>query len=547
MASIFERGGAVALRGLAQVAFADKAVAGVLVLGAIAAVSPWGAVGAAVGAVAGTVSGRFQKSLMEPEWEAGLSVPNPAIVGILWGSAFSVGQSGIGLFLLALLGCMGLEQMFRPLMRRIRLPMLSAPAMATGYLLDAVYSVFGDSFWRLPEVPPFGEASVPLAALLVAGALLTKSRIATALAAIFAASAALISGWAFEIGAIGPVGLWGFTVAPAIFGVHAVFLATSALGGWAGLFAGALGAIIWSLWVTASFSSIAPPLLTPFILAVWVTVGIIRRLKGPTILEPMLWRAAEEIRRARGAGKSVVALTGAGISTASGIPDYVSGSWLHPGVPVSTYSFERFVSSPQCRREYWDACSDFRKVVERTRPNPAHHALAELERSGWLMTVITQNVDALHQDGGADAVVELHGRIATVNCLGCGWIGEWPPEGVWRHYDLHCPTCSGLLKPSVIAMGEQIPPAVWEAAKKAVENCGVMIVIGSQMAVSSARELLSTARENGAKVVIVTTGQLTLDPELGDVILEQKAENLLPALAVLLDCRSFHGNGGESK
>jgi NAD-dependent SIR2 family protein deacetylase len=539
----FKRWPAVVLRGLGQVAFADTAGAGVLVLAAIAAVSPWAAFGAAIGAVTGTAAGRFQDSLPEPEWEAGLSVPNPAIVGILWGSAFSVDQAGIGLLVLVLLGCVGLEQILRPLMRKARLPMLSAPAVAIGYIIDAVYSVFGDSFWRLPQDPPFGNASIGLAVLLVLAAALTKSRTAATQAGILAVAAGLISGWVFETGALGPAGLWAFTVAPATFGVHAVFLAGAAVGGWAGLFAAVLGAAIWGLWVASPLSAVAPPLLTPFILATWATIGIVVRAKGTTILEPELWRVATEIRRAHLRRKSVVALTGAGISTASGIPDYVSGGWLQPGIPVSVYSMGRFLTSPRCRREYWDACNRFRDAVRKARPNPAHRALAEMERSGWLSATITQNVDALHQDAGARSVVELHGRITHINCLSCGWVGEWPPDGVWRHYDLHCQSCSGLLKPAVIAMGEQIPPAAWESAKRAVDGCGVMIVVGSQIAVSSAHNLLSAARQGGAKVVVVSIGRLAQEPAPDDIVLENKAENLLPALAELMDCPIRRGSG----
>ncbi len=540
MESNFKRWVAVVLRGLGQVAFVDTAGAGVLILAAIAAVSPWGAFGAVVGAVTGTIAGRLQESLSEPEWEAGLSVPNPAIVGILWGSAFAVDQAGIGLLLLSLVGCHGLEQMLRPLFHKIRLPMLSAPAVTIGYLVNAVYSAFGDSFWRMPEATLLGDAGVVAAVLLVLAATLTKSRIATVQAAVLAATAALISGWSFGTGPLEPVGLWGFTVAPAAFGVHAVFLAGSAIGGWAGLFAAGLGALLWSLWVASPLSAIAPPLLTPFIVATWVAVGIVMRAKGTMILEPQLWRIAAEIRRARLHRKSVVALTGAGISTASGIPDYVTGDWLQPGVPTSVYSMGRFLTSPRCRREYWDACNRFRDAVRRARPNPAHRALAEMEKNGWLAATITQNVDALHHAAGARSVVELHGRITHVNCLGCGWLGEWPPDSVWRHYDLHCQSCSGLLKPAVIAMGEQIPSAAWKSAESAVDNCGVMIVVGSQIAVSSARALLSKARQGGARVVIVTIGQMAEAPAPEDFILEKKAEDVLPALAELMDCPIPH-------
>ena len=260
------------------------------------------------------------------------------------------------------------------------------------------------------------------------------------------------------------------------------------------------------------------------------------RVYGTMVLDPRLWEVAQEIRCARDGGRSVVALTGAGLSTSSGIPDYVSGTWFRPGIPAKAYSFERFLASFRCRREYWIACDDFRRTAGNARPNLGHRALTEMERNGWLTSTITQNVDGLHQGAGARLVVELHGNITGINCLSCGWTGEWPPEHLWEKYDLHCQSCSGLLKPAVIALGELIPRGAWTAAEKAIENCGVMMVIGSQIAISSAANLVSKARLNHARVVINSIGKVAQAPVPKDVVVAERAEIFLPALAVLLDC-----------
>ena len=215
---------------------------------------------------------------------------------------------------------------------------------------------------------------------------------------------------------------------------------------------------------------------------------------------------------------------------------YISGSWLRPDFPASAYSFERFVASAPCRREYWNACDNFRQAADKARPNAAHRALTNMERQGWLAATITQNVDGLHHAAGARSVIALHGEIAHVKCLSCGWTGGWPPSGMWRRYDLHCSECSGYLKPAVISMGENIPPAVWREAEQAVADCGVMIVVGSQMAVSSAVELIASARRAGADIVVISLDPPARSLAPDDLVLSHKAEEALPALALLLDC-----------
>jgi NAD-dependent deacetylase len=526
----------VILRGLAQVAFADSAWAGLLVLAGTAVVAPWSALGALTGAVVGTVAGRFHGSFNGPEWELGLGGPNPAIVGILWGGALAGDTVAVALFALALLGCIGLEQVMRPLLARIHLPVLSAPAMVVTFLVVSVYGVFGGSFWHDPGLLPFGEGGVAVAILLIVAAMATKSPAATLQTVVVVATVAVVSGWLMGGRILGPVGLWAFAAAPAAFGMHAVFLAGSAAGSRAGLLAAILAAGLWFAWMVSPLAALVPPLLIPFILATWLAMGLSALAYGVLVFDPHLWAAAANVRRARDAGKSVVALTGAGVSTNSGIPDYISGAWLKPGVPVSAYSYERFLSSPQCRRAYWDACADFRRVVGAARPNGGHHALAAMEHERWLTATVTQNVDGLHQAAGSRKVVSLHGRISHVRCLSCGAASDWPPSATWQHYDLHCSDCSGLIKPAVIAMGENIPPTAWQAAEKVVADCGVMVVVGSQMVVSSAFELLMRARQAGAEIVIVSLDHTEAYAWPGDNVLSYKAEAALPALALLLDC-----------
>jgi NAD-dependent deacetylase len=295
-----------------------------------------------------------------------------------------------------------------------------------------------------------------------------------------------------------------------------------------------LAAVLWTIWVALGLDVILAPVLVPFIAATWIVMAAVRRLVGPKVLDPHVWQAVDAIREARAGQRPVVALTGAGVSTASGIPDYVSGKWLDDGVPASTYAYDRFLASPRCRRLYWDACNRFRKVATRAAPNAGHRALAAMNADGWLDMVITQNVDRLHQGAGTRDVIELHGRIDRVRCTSCGAASDWPPGAVWRKYDLRCSACGELLKPAVIAMGESVPVPAWEKAHAAVKNCGVLIVTGSQLAISSAATLFTTAREYGARIVCINLGPPVCALMPGDVLIEGRAEEVLPAIAILL-------------
>jgi NAD-dependent deacetylase len=236
-----------------------------------------------------------------------------------------------------------------------------------------------------------------------------------------------------------------------------------------------------------------------------------------------------------------VALTGAGVSTASGIPDYTSGEWLEFSDVVEDYSFGRFMKSQKCREKYWKACLKFQGVAQSARPNPAHLGLAALERRGWLSAVITQNVDRLHHLAGSGRVIELHGRIDRIHCLGCGHPEPWKSDGLPEAGDPRCEKCGGLLKPAVIAMGEPIPVSAWAEAEQEVARCGLIAVIGTQLLVSSAAALVSAARKNGARVLFINTdpGPARETGMAEELFLACRAEEAIPALSFLL-------NGGRS-
>jgi NAD-dependent SIR2 family protein deacetylase/urea transporter len=535
MAGAFDYIGKSTLNGLGQIVFSDRPVSGLLVLAGFLSIEPWAAAGALLGALLGALASGLLRTWNRVETSHGLAGANLAIIGA--SCAFVAPEALRPLtVLIAVIVCLALEAGMRRLLQPLGLPILSFPAAATLGLLTSFHGIFGQPFWAQAGGLHADMITIAAPILLFASATAIKSWRAAALAGVLTGAAAVLSGYVLNDGWLGPVGLWAFTVAPAAFGVYAVFLAGSRIGALCGVGAAVLGTAIWAGWMASPLAHSTPPLLIPFIVATWITLGAVRLGAGPTLLDPHVWAAVEEIRHAKSIGRPAMALTGAGISTASGIPDYASGAWLDPEIPISTYAYDRFLESKRCRQLYWDACGHFRDVAADAVPNIGHRALAAMERKGLLGATVTQNVDRLHQAAGADNVIELHGRIDRVRCLGCGETGDWPPAGLWRKFDLACQACGGLLKPAVIAMGENVPTRAWESAEAAAMNCGVVLVIGSQMAISSAAALLARARAHGAKVIFLNLGDAAVPVLPGDLELNLRAEDALPAIARLLGC-----------
>lgn len=257
-------------------------------------------------------------------------------------------------------------------------------------------------------------------------------------------------------------------------------------------------------------------------------------------------------------GRRVAVLTGAGCSTESGIPDYRGPETRRRA--RNPIPFRRFLDDPAARRRYWArALVGWRKFAGKA-PNAAHRALAELERRGVLTGLITQNVDRLHQAAGSRDVIELHGALEEVLCLGCGavgsrvalqerleglnpsWVGrraEMAPDGDaeidetagFRVVD--CERCDGPLKPHVVFFGEGVPKERVEAAWARVDAADVLLVVGSSLAVYSGYRFVRGAAKRGQPVAILNLGETRGDPHAA-VKVEARAGDALPALARLL-------------
>jgi NAD-dependent deacetylase len=224
----------------------------------------------------------------------------------------------------------------------------------------------------------------------------------------------------------------------------------------------------------------------------------------------------------RGA-RAVAVLTGAGISTDSGIPDFrgPQGLWTrNPGAEkLSTY--QAYVSDPAVRRRSWRARRDH--PAWRAEPNRAHTALAGLARSGLVTSVITQNIDGLHQKAGtpADRVIELHGTMFSVVCVSCG--DRSPMAGALARVDAGeedppCPRCGGILKSATVMFGQPLDPDVFTRAGRAAAACDVFLAVGSTLTVEPAASLCRVAVAAGAALVIVNRDPTPYDPLAAEVI-----------------------------
>jgi NAD-dependent SIR2 family protein deacetylase len=231
---------------------------------------------------------------------------------------------------------------------------------------------------------------------------------------------------------------------------------------------------------------------------------------------------------------AVVVLSGAGISTESGIPDYrgPSGATLRRHAPMT---YQLFTGDPVARRRYWARSHVGWQLMRTAVPNAGHLAVAELERRGLVLGTITQNVDGLHQAAGAQRVIDLHGRLDRVVCLSCGtpeprarvrerldaanatWSAtitavnpdgdvDLPDEQLDGFTVVDCERCGGVLKPDVVYFGENVPAERVAAAYELVDAASALLVLGTSLTVFSGRRFVLRAAKAGVPVAIVNEG-----------------------------------------
>jgi NAD-dependent deacetylase len=245
----------------------------------------------------------------------------------------------------------------------------------------------------------------------------------------------------------------------------------------------------------------------------------------------------DDVVRARamlGAAQHVVVLTGAGISTDSGIPDFrgPNGVWTKNPAAERAATLAHYLGDPEVRRAAWQ--NRLHSPAWDARPNAGHLALVELERQGKLDAIVTQNIDELHQAAGIDPikVIEVHGTMRRYVCWGCGDTG--PMSVVLDRVrageeDPPCRICGGIVKSATISFGQALVPEVIDAALDAAERADVLLAVGSSLQVFPAANVVPRAKAAGARVIILN-GEPTAMDHFADVVLIGPIGDLLPRL-----------------
>ncbi len=248
----------------------------------------------------------------------------------------------------------------------------------------------------------------------------------------------------------------------------------------------------------------------------------------PAISPEAITQAANWIRSSQNA----VVLTGAGISTPSGIPDFrshTSGLWARNN-PMEVASLAAFRHAPE---RFFEWIRPLASQIFAAVPNAAHQALASLENAGQIQTVITQNIDRLHQRAGSQNVLEVHGSVGSLTCVSCfhpypaeDFLEPWLQTGAMPR----CPQCGGILKPDVILFDEQLPVQTWRRAEKASRTADMMIVAGSSLEVMPAAALPLKALEHRARLIVINFSETYLN-DRADLVFREDVAEVLPRLA----------------
>ena len=249
-------------------------------------------------------------------------------------------------------------------------------------------------------------------------------------------------------------------------------------------------------------------------------------------LQQQLQDAAELMQQAQ----RIVALTGAGISTESGIPDFRSpGS---PWLQQPSISYQDFISRPEARQQYWQTRRNLSAQVLSARPNAAHLALVDLERKKRLHGIVTQNFDGLHHDAGnnAEHIVEMHGTSRAAACTLCGKrssIKELQLRIDAGEIDPRCSDCGGFLKAATILFGQRVPEAELARARELTLSCDLFLVVGSSLKVTPAATLPRLALDNDVPLIIINLQPTPMD-DYAEIVINEKAGVVLPPLVSLV-------------
>lgn len=240
-----------------------------------------------------------------------------------------------------------------------------------------------------------------------------------------------------------------------------------------------------------------------------------------------------QVVRMISAARKIVVFTGAGISTESGIPDFRGPGGLWTKYDPDDFTIDKYLGSPATRKRLWDRLREG-GLMTQAKPNAAHYAIVDLEKTGKLISVITQNIDDLHQRAGSNPslIRELHGNMQMLVCLDCR--ERYPIGFILEKYGgldavPVCESCGGILKPDIIFFGEALPHRTFTQAMQEAEMCDVMLVVGSSLVVYPAAGIPVQAKKSGAKLVIINKGATDQD-FLADVRIDASAGETLTSV-----------------
>jgi NAD-dependent deacetylase len=234
--------------------------------------------------------------------------------------------------------------------------------------------------------------------------------------------------------------------------------------------------------------------------------------------------------------KRTVVFAGAGLSTESGIPDFRSPGGVWEKYDPEDFYFQKFIASEASRKKYWQMATEMYEPMQKAQPNPAHLAIAELEKLGKLDCVITQNIDGLHHKAGNsdEKIIELHGTAMHVTCLDCKkkYDREEIQERIRKGTKVpYCDDCQGPLKPATISFGQSMPEKETQEAYNRSSLSDLFIVIGSSLVVQPAASMPIVAKRGGAKLVIINRDPTPYD-EMAEIVIHSQAGSTMASILI---------------
>lgn len=519
------------LSGIAQIIFSDKKISGLIIFFAIFFISPMSALGAVIGVSINTiVSYKYYKDNFFLEWKKGYFGYSSGVLGIIIGSYLVHSPLYFIIFFIGVLFCSFLDRALNFFFIRYSLPTFALSSIITFWLIFIILSYNNYPFWISIGVFPLKIWSVYICIAGVLIALFLKNKKATAIMIIFSLLTIIFSNQILHLSFYQSSSLWAFNIATASYLSSIIFLPLGIVGLLIITFTTVSSLIIWLCWVYFGFWHFLPPIIAPFTLSILITIFISNKIFGPLFFSPKIWRFINLIKKY----KKICVLTGAGVSTPSGIPDYVSGDWLDKKYNTKDYNFTNFIKNRSSRKIYWNVCYKFYKNYKKTKYNLIHKILFKLEKSKFFFTIITQNVDGFHQSAGSKSVIELHGNISSVSCLQCKKQYQWKKiKKNWLKKDIKCIDCLDFVKPSVIAMEQELDPFIWTRAKNTIKESKLLLVLGTQLSISSAKSLLDIARKNKIKIIVINNTQVAIPLRKDEEILYFPLEKFFKIFSII--------------